>query len=125
MIIKRKDINGLNNLIMKLKDQKFDINLQYKIIKIKRSIKEEIEIYKEQIYQNCQDFFELDENGMPIVNETGGYKVKSEKIQECNQMVERLSNVDIQVPDIYFSLEELSTLGLTMEELEIFMPFIK
>lgn len=125
MTIKRRDINNLYKTISALKDKKFDIKLQYKLIKIKKSIQEEMEIYQEQMFKNCYDFFELDENNNPIVSADGGYKIKSEQINECNKILNQLENMSIQIPDIYFSLDELQTLNLTMEELELFIPFIK
>jgi hypothetical protein len=36
-----------------------------------------------------------------------------------------MEKVLIQVPDIYFTIEELEKLDLTLEELDAFIPFIK
>lgn len=125
MTIKRKDIKNLYEIINRLKDKQFEITLQYKLIKIKRAIQEEIEIYQEQMYKNCLEFFELDENNNPIISDNGGYKIKNGQMNECNRVLNQLENIDISIPDIYFSLDELQALNLTMGELELFMPFIK
>jgi len=36
-----------------------------------------------------------------------------------------MNNRQITLPDIYFSLDELEPLGLTLGELELLEPFIK
>lgn len=125
MIIKRKNINQINQLLEKLADKKFNIKLQYKLIKIKKAIQEESEIYQEQIFKNCSPYFETDKNGQPKVNPAGGLKIKDDSIEECNQILNDLNNIDVQIPDIYLSIDELEPLDLTLGELEILMPFIQ
>lgn len=49
MLIKRSQINEIIKLINKLKEKKFNISTQYKLIKIEKSILEEQEIFQEQI----------------------------------------------------------------------------
>ena len=125
MLIKRDTIKDIENVIQLLSDKKFDIKTQYKSIKINKALKQEEEIYNEQIRLNCQDFFERDENGNPLVNEDGGYKIKKDRIQECYLMIDKMNNLEIQIPDIYFTLDELESLNLTLNELLILEKFIK
>lgn len=125
MLIKRSKVKDLNQIIDNLKHKKFDIRLQYKFIKIKKAIEEEEEIYREQIKLNCEQFFEKDASNTPIVNAEGAYKIKADKMNECYLLMEEMNNIDVQVPDIYFSLDELETLDLTLEELLILDTFIK
>ena len=49
MLIKRSQINEIIKLINKLKEKKFNISTQYKLIKIEKFILEEQEIFQEQI----------------------------------------------------------------------------
>lgn len=125
MLIKRSQINNILKLISQLKERKFNITTQYKLIKVEKAILEEQQIFQEQIQANCSEFFERDESGRPLVNENGGYKIKKEKIDECYNLMNKMTSLQVQIPDIYFSLEELSELGLTLGELEPLEPFIK
>lgn len=125
MVIKREDINKIKETINKMGDKKFDIQTQYKLLKIKRAAQEEEDLYQEQMMINCKKFFELDNNGQPVMSEKGGFKIKPDKISECNQFLNKMEKVLIQVPDIYFTIEELEKLDLTLEELDAFIPFIK
>ena len=125
MLIKRSKVKDLNQIIDRLKHKKFDIKLQYKFIKIKKAIEEEEEIYREQIKLNCEQFFEKDSTNTPIVNADGAYKIKADKMNECYLVMQEMNNIDVQIPDIYFSLDELEILDLTLEELSILEVFIK
>lgn len=125
MLIKRSQINEIIKLINKLKEKKFNISTQYKLIKIEKSILDEQEIFQEQIQVNCSEFFERDENGNPLINDDGGYKIKKDKINECYALMNKMTSLQIQIPDIYFSLDELTELDLTLGELMPLEPFIK
>lgn len=125
MLIKRKSLYPLLALFERIKDKKFNIETQYKIIKIIKAVEPEQEILQEQIKSNCNEYFEKDGNNNPITNEQGGFKIKSNKATECYLIVNKLEDISIQIPDIYFSLEELSPLDLTLEEIKILEPFIK
>lgn len=125
MLIKRSQINEIVKLINKLKEKKFNISTQYKLIKIEKSILEEQEIFQEQIQVNCSEFFERDDNGNPLINDDGGYKIKKDKINECYSLMNKMTSLQIQIPDIYFSLDELTELDLTLGELMPLEPFIK
>ena len=124
MIIKRELVPQLYNLCNRLKDKKFDIETQYKLLKLKKVIDEENSLYKEQLTL-INSFIETDSQGKPIINENGGIKIKEENKEECQKIIEQLNNMQIQVPDIYFSLSELQPLDLTLSELELFINFIR
>jgi hypothetical protein len=44
---------------------------------------------------------------------------------ELEKAITEIQEVEIQVSDIYFSLDELEDLGLTFYELNVLEPFIK
>ncbi len=124
MLIKREKIPMIKNLIESLKLKRFSIQTQYKFLKIKKAIDTEQEIYEEQL-RLLDDYMEKDANGNVVVNEDGGAKIKEGCLEKCQQIVYELNKMQIQVPDIYLSLEELEPLGLTFDELELLEVFIK
>ena len=124
MIIQRNTLPILSDIFSRISDIKFNINTQYKLLKIKKVIDEEAELYNKQI-ERLRDFCVRDENGNFIKNKKGGFEVQLDKIEECNEIIEQINSIQIQVPDMYFQLEELEPLQLTFKELEAFDPFIK
>lgn len=124
MIIQRNTLPILSDIFSRISDIKFDINTQYKLLKIKKAIDEEEELYLTQL-DRLQEYCLKDENGNLIKNEDGGYAIDTEKAQECADIVKEINSIQIQIPDIQFSLDELTPLQLTFKELEVLDPFIK
>lgn len=125
MIIKRYKLDSLEQIFNKLLSQTFAVQTQYKFLKLKKSIEEEIEIYRIQYASLLDQFCEKDEDGNLITDGANGYKVDPKKMPEIEKAVTEIQEVEIQVPDIYFSLDELEDLGLTFYELNVLEPFIK
>ena len=124
MLIKRSKLEPLIQILIKLSSQQFSIQTQYKFLKLEQSLHTEWEIYQKQ-RAGLQQYFEKDEKGNPIILEDGGVKIDMSKYDELKQAIEEIESIDIQIPDIYFSLDELSDLGLTLGELSVLETFIK
>lgn len=125
MICSTERLKELSKIIDKIKEKTFDINTQYKFIKISKVIREEEELINEQQFLLLKQYAEKNEDGQFIVNKDGGFKIKEECVEECGLKIMEMNNRQITLPDIYFSLDELGPLGLTLGELELLEPFIK
>lgn len=124
MIIQRNTLPILSNIFSRISDTKFDINTQYKLLKIKKAIDDEEELYQQQL-ERLKEYCLRDENGYLIKNEDGGYAIDTERAQECADIVKEINSIQIQMPDIYFNLDELTPLQLSFNELEVLDPFIR
>lgn len=125
MIYKNENLQFLQQLLSKIKLMNFSIQTQYKFLKISKAVENELEIYEEQRKSLIQSYAEFDDKGQLIVSEEGGIKIKEECLQECVKKINEINSLQITFPDIYFSLDELEPLGLTLGELELLEPFIK
>lgn len=124
MIYRNENLPLLNQLLDKIKTKNFSIQTQYKFLKILRVVNEELVIYEEQRNSLIESYAEF-ENGHPIMDDHGGVKIKQECLDECVKKIGEINAIQITLPDIYFSLDELEPLGLTLGELELLEPFIK
>ena len=125
MIYKNENLQSLQQLLSKIKTMNFSIQTQYKFLKIAKAVKSELEISEEQKESLIQSYAEFDDKGQLIVSEQGGIKIKEDCLQECVKKINEINSLQITFPDIYFSLDELEPLGLTLGELELLEPFIK
>ncbi len=125
MIYSTEKLKDLSTIIDKIKEKTFDINTQYKFIKISKAIKEEEGYVNEQQFLILKQYAERDDTGKFVTREDGGFKIRKECIQECGLKIIEMNNRQFSLPDIYFSLEELEPLGLTFGELQLLDPFIK
>lgn len=125
MLISREDAFNTYQTILNIKNKEMNIQIQYKLIKIKKAIEKEKELYSEQLFSRCENLFEKNEKGEFLTNQEGGYKIKDDKLEECNYIIKELNKLKVQLPDIFFSIEELELLNLNFEELETLIEFIK
>lgn len=124
MIVPRNNLPILANIFQRISNAKFNIDTQYKLLKLKKAIAEEEEIYEQQLEQ-LKEYCLRDENGNLVRNDEGGYAIDTSRASECEELVKQINAIQIQIPDIYFSLNELEQLDLTFNELEALDRFIK
>ena len=125
MLIKRNQISQILNIIENNKNKRFDINTQYKMLLIKKKIKEDLELVEEQYQILLNLYGEVNEEGEFIKTEDGGIKIKEGYQSECQKKIQEFNQLDVTIPDVYFTIEELESLNLTLFELEVLEPFIK
>lgn len=124
MLVKRKNLYTIMSIIDRIKGKTFNLQTQYKFLKIKKQIEPEFSIYLEQKILNGNPYFVKDENGNPIMDK-GGYTIITEKVNEFQKVMRDLAESTISIEDCYFSLDELEGLDLSLEELEVLMDFIR
>ena len=70
--------------------------------------------------------FIYNENGDKVTsNEGNSIQIAPEYIEITSQKINELLSLDVELPDSMFSLDELDSLGLTMEEVNAFFPLIQ
>lgn len=125
MTIKRIDLINLYVIIDKIKDKTFNIYTQYNFLKLQEYINKEREIYLKQQASLIEKFGQKNENGEVVINKDGTVEMKEENIKECEKLLQDINELSIQIPDIFFSLDELKELELTFSELSALKLFIK
>lgn len=125
MLVKRKDAVKITVIKDKIKDKKFNLQTQYKILKLIKAIEEEDEIMNQSVLKIANEYAEKDEIGQIIQSEDGGIKIDQNKKNELTLALNELNTAELQLPDIYFNLEEFEGLDLTLDELDAFIAFIK
>lgn len=125
MLVRREDLFLIKKIGEQMKDKVFNIQTQYKLLKLIKIADEEYPIYMEQIQPLLDSYAEKDEQGNIIHSEGGGTKIKTDQMDILEQKLYELREIKVQVPDLYFSLDELEKLGLKMGELNAFINLIK
>lgn len=126
MLIKRKDAIKIAKAAREnLKDKSFNIQTQYKILRLMKAIEEEDELMNQSVLKIAKKYAIKDENGEIVVDNEGRFKLDNNKNNEITEALEEINSAQLQLPDIYFSLDEFEGLDLTLEELDAFMNFIK
>jgi hypothetical protein len=110
----------------KVKHQNLPFKLSYKLSKLLREVEYHTNFYKENFKSLLDTYGKKDENGNFIPTfDNQGIQLVAETSDECYAKIEELRNLEIELPDIYFSLEEFEAIQMTPEEVNIIMPFIQ
>lgn len=116
---------GLKDLIVSIRDKSFSIKTQYKFLKLAKALDSELMIINEQKQRLIEKYVQMDENGEYIVNEDGGLVIKDNLVQEFQQKLSELDEMEIELPDLTFTLEELEDLKLSLQEIFYLEKFIE
>lgn len=116
---------GLKDLIVSIRDKSFSIKTQYKFLKLAKALDSELMIINEQKQRLIEKYVQVDENGEYVVNEDGGLVIKDNLVQDFQQKLSELDEMEIELPDLTFTLEELEDLKLSLQEIFYLEKFIE
>lgn len=98
--------------------------LAYKFMKFLSKIETEEQFYNTKMREIIETYGERDDKGgFVFVGE--GIKIVKDKIDECNKKIADLSETEVDAPDIYFSIDELSEVKMSAKEILALSDFIK
>ena len=99
----------------------------YKLNKIKKAVEKETEFYSEKFQEIVDKYAKHDDNGNLVFSEDGNQiMIKDGMVDECNQALEDLQNLEVEIENYGFSLQDLGDeVECTPDELEVLMPFME
>lgn len=110
-----------------LKDIKMSIKTAYKLSKLSNLLDNEIAFYQEQYKKIIDLYAEKDENGnYKFIDENQrNIEIQSDKVKEASSAFEELQNLEVELPNIYFTLDEFEKIEITPEDISGIIDFIK
>ena len=116
------DLKALYETICK---QSMPIKLSYKFSKLYTPILSEADFFSKEMNKIVDEYAEKDESGRIQPTQDGkGVQIKSGCMQKVQEKITELNEIEVDVGDIQFTLEELSGLELSLEQVNLLMPFI-
>ena len=109
-----------------VKDQKLPLKTAYRLSKIANAIDSEIQFYHNKLQGIIAQYAEKDENGKTKLTEDGmNIKLRAGVEEECYSAINELQQLEIELPDIYFSIDDFANVELTPIEFSAIMPFVE
>ena len=121
--MKMVQIVAVRKMIDELRQTKFCSKTAYKLMKLSKSVDVEKAFYEEKIREIIDEYGQKDENGN-LIKSDGGIKIDETRIDDCNKAVSELNDVEVQKPDITFTVEELSPALLSLDDMMLISEFI-
>ena len=99
----------------------------YKLNKIKKAVEVEGEYYVEKFQEIVDKYAKKDDDGNLVYSDDGTQILIREGLNdECNQALEDLQNLEVQIENYGLSLDDLGDgVECTPDELEALMPFME
>lgn len=114
-------IQGFYNLI---KDAKLPIKTTYKLARLMRRVEEEAQFYQTE-FAKIVDEYALRENGQLVYSEDmASIKIIEGKENECNSKIIELKNLEIDMSEFSFSIDEFDKLELSITDMYGILPLI-
>ena len=126
MKLKMNQIIEFQMFYNNIKNTKLPLKTAYKLNKLFIQINEELSFYQQKFTEIINEFGKRDENGELIYSsDRTSIEIMDGRRLECQQKIEELQNLEVNIQGIEFTTDELESLNLTISEVECLMPFIK
>lgn len=123
--MKMHEVLDLQVLYQSIANTKLPLKTTYKFTRLMKRAEEEISFYQEKFREIIEEFG-VKENGEYKLTEDGqSILIIPGKEAECNNRLTELRNLDVQIDDIKFSIEELEGIDVSISELNCLMSLIE
>ena len=126
MQLKMQDILGFTSFYDTVKSQKLTMKTAYRLARLAKAIEDELQFYREKLQAIIHEYGEMDEQGNPIPTEDGnGIKLRPGTEADCFTAMKELQEINVELPDIQFSIEDFENIELTINDIAVMLPFFK
>lgn len=125
--MKINDILGFDTFYQKIEDKRLPFRVAYKFSKLSKAVNLELDFYRQKLAEILQEYTQKDDDGNFIYlgENKESIKIQEGREQECNEKLTELHNMDIDIDNVTFSIEEVESLEMTIAEIGALMPFIE
>lgn len=126
MVLKMQQVIEFHTLYSTIKEQEMSVKLAYRLNQIEEICEKKANFYEIKMRDIITRYSEKDKDGNPVfLEDNKSVKINPEFIGECTEKIQELAELEIELPDISFTLENLEALKLSVSEVKALMPFIK
>ena len=104
---------------------KISSKLAYKIMKFCKAVAAEEEFYNTKRSELINTYAEKSEDGQIATSADGMIRIIPDKIDEANAALQELNSLEVDVPNIKFTLDELEGLDLSVADMYALDAFIE
>ena len=126
MSMKMYEILELQTLYNSIANIKLPLKTTYKFTRLMKRAEVELEFYQTKFQEIISEYGEKDNDGQYKFTEDGqSIVIVAGKEQECNTKLFELRNLDVEISDIKFTIEELEGIDVSISELACIMSLIE
>lgn len=115
---------NINKILSSKSAMSIPIQTAFDIAQVLDKCQCSMEFYQQQMSKFLQQYAEKNDDGSYVIN-NGSIKLKADCIEMGTQQLHELENTKITLDIKPFKLDQLATLNLTIQEVQILMPIIE
>lgn len=119
------NLMNATRVFVQIGQTKISSKLAYKIMKFCKSVAADEEFYNNKRNEIINEYAVRDENGAIVQSDDGVVNIIQDKIPEANAALMELNGVEVEAPNIKFSLSELEELKLSVADMFALDAFIE
>jgi hypothetical protein len=123
--MKMWEILDLQNLYQSIANVKLPLKTTYKFARLMRRAEEEVAFYQTKFREIIEEYGLKEDGEYKLTPDGQSIVIISGKEVECNAKLLELRNLDVQIDDIKFSIEELEGIDVSISELSCLMSLIE
>lgn len=123
--MKMYQVLELQTLYASIADIKLPLKTTYKFTRLMRRAEEEISFYQEKFREIIEEYGVKENGQYKMLSDGASIAIVPGKEVECNQKLTELRNLEVQIDNIKFSIEELEGIDVSISELSCLMPLIE
>lgn len=117
------EVQKIRGIVAAYNDEKIKPSIAYKFMKLLKETESENEFYRKQILDIIHKYSEKDENGKPL-NNAHGVIIQKGMRDECQKAINELEEMEVDVPPIRFTLQELDEIRMSVSDIFAFDELI-
>ena len=114
----------IKRILMPLTEQKMPIKTSYKMMKLISNIEKEGEFFDQQLKKLLEEYAIKDDKGQVDFHD-GRVAIEKGKEDTFYKELEELNSIEIEIPELKFSIEELDNLEISPKDLYLLDKIIE
>lgn len=123
--MKMYEVLALQNFYASIQDKKMPIKTTYKLSRLAKHIEEEVQFYQKEFARIVDEYAQKENNSLVYSDDMTSIKIIPGKEEECNNKIIELKELEVDLTQFEFTLDEFDFLELTLAEMSSILPLIK
>ena len=123
--MKMYEVLDLQNLYASISNTKLPLKTTYKFTRLMKRAEEELAFYQEKFREIIEEYGVKENGEYKLTPDGNSIEIIAGKEIECNQRVMELRNLEVQIDNIKFSIDELDGIDVSIAELSCLMSLIE
>lgn len=123
--MKMYEVLDLQVLYKTIANIKLPLKTTYKFTRLMRRAEEEVLFYQEKFREIVEEYGAKEDGEYKLTNDGQSIAIIPGKEAECNAKLTELRNLEVDINNIKFTIEELEGIDVSISELACLMPLIE